>query len=183
MPETTDLARPAAWIAPEILRARASARPGVSRPDTMAYEKVMLRMSRPSGPRQYHIIRCCLLGIAREMKESAPMTPQEREVLTGLFDRLKQCDRNPKEPDADRFIAQAVAAQPSAPYFMAQLLLVQDRALTAAQTRIRQLEQEAEAARAQPAMPARSLLRRWVRGICIAAPRRSRLHRQQQRRP
>src|SRR5512132_4206998 len=56
MPETTDLARPAAWIAPEILRARASARPGVSRPDTMAYEKVMLRMSRPSGPGQisYH---------------------------------------------------------------------------------------------------------------------------------
>src|SRR5512132_626456 len=158
MPETTDLARPAAWIAPEILRARASARPGVSRPDTMAYEKVMLRMSRPSGPEQYHIIRCCLLRIAREMKESAPMTPQERELLTGLFDRLKQCDRNPKEPDADRFIAQAVAAQPWAPYFMAQLLLVQDRALTAAQTRIRQLEQEAEAARAQPATPARSLL-------------------------
>src|SRR5512132_3526137 len=152
MPETTDLARPAAWIAPEILRARASARPGVSRPDTMAYEKVMLRMSRPSGPEQYHIIRCCLLGIAREMKESAPMTPQERELLTGLFDRLKQCDRNPKEPDADRFIAQAVAAQPWA------LLLVQDRALTAAQTRIRQLEQEAEAARAQPATPAQSLL-------------------------
>jgi uncharacterized protein len=92
------------------------------------------------------------------MKEGAPMTPQERELLTDLFDRLKQCDRNPKEPDAERFIALAVAAQPSAPYFMAQLLLVQDQALTAAQARIRQLEQEVEAARAQPAAPARSFL-------------------------
>jgi hypothetical protein len=86
------------------------------------------------------------------------MTPQERELLTGLFDRLKQCDNNTKETDAERFIAQAVAAQPSAPYFMAQLLLVQDRALSAAQARIRQLGQEAEAARAQPAAPARSFL-------------------------
>lgn len=86
------------------------------------------------------------------------MTPQERELLTGLFNRLKQCDHNPKEPEAERFIAQAVAAQPSAPYFMAQLLVVQDQALSAAQARIRQLEQEAEAARAQPAAPARSFL-------------------------
>src|SRR5512132_935184 len=72
-------------------------------------------------PRTISYHNAVLLRIAREMKESAPMTPQERELLTGLFDRLKQCDRNPKEPDADRFIAQAVAAQPSAPYFMAQL--------------------------------------------------------------
>src|SRR5512147_944927 len=86
------------------------------------------------------------------------MTPQERELLTGLFDRLKQCDRNTKEPDAERFIAQAVAAQPSAPYFMAQLLLVQDQALSAAQARISQLEHQAEAARAQSAAPARSFL-------------------------
>jgi hypothetical protein len=85
------------------------------------------------------------------------MTPQERELLTGLFDRLKQCDRNTKEPDAERFIAQAVAAQPSAPYFMAQLLLVQDQALSAAQARISQLEQRVEA-RAQSAAPARSFL-------------------------
>ncbi len=74
------------------------------------------------------------------------MTPQERELLSNLFDRLRQCEGNPKEPDAAALIADAVARQPDAPYFMAQLLLVQDQALSAAQARIRTLEQAAETA-------------------------------------
>ena len=73
------------------------------------------------------------------------MTPQERELLSNLFDRLRQCEGNPKEPEAAAFIADAVARQPDAPYFMAQLLLVQDQALSAAQARIRALEKAAEA--------------------------------------
>jgi uncharacterized protein len=56
------------------------------------------------------------------------MTPQERDLLTSLFGRLKPVERNPKDEEADKFIAQAVAAQPSAPYCMAQFLLVQDQA-------------------------------------------------------
>ena len=72
------------------------------------------------------------------------MTPQERELLSDLFDRLLHCEVNPKEPDAAAFIADAVARQPGAPYFMAQLLLVQDQALAAAQARIRALEQAAQ---------------------------------------
>ena len=74
------------------------------------------------------------------------MTPQERELLSDLFDRLRQCEGNPKEPDAAAFIADAVTRQPDAPYFMAQLLMVQDQALSAAQARIRALEQAAESA-------------------------------------
>ena len=97
-------------------------------------------------------------GFGRRSKGGCPMTPQERELLTGLFDRLKQVERNPKDEEAEAFIAQAMAAQPSAPYFMAQVLLVQDQALSAAQARIRQLQQEIEAARSQPAAPARSFL-------------------------
>ena len=73
------------------------------------------------------------------------MTPQERELLSNLFDRLRQYEGSPKEPEAAAFIADAVARQPGAPYFMAQLLLVQDQALSAAQTRIRALEKAAEA--------------------------------------
>jgi hypothetical protein len=86
------------------------------------------------------------------------MTPQERELLNALFDRLRKLEHNEREPEAERFIAEAVAAQPSAPYFMAQLLLVQDQALSAAQARIRQLEQAAGAARQQAASPGRSFL-------------------------
>lgn len=73
------------------------------------------------------------------------MTPQERELLSNLFDRLRQYEGSPKEPEAAAFIADAVARQPGASYFMAQLLLVQDQALSAAQTRIRALEKAAEA--------------------------------------
>ena len=87
------------------------------------------------------------------------MTPQERELLSNLFDRLRQCEGNPKEPEAAAFIADAVARQPATPYFMAQLLLVQDRALSAAQARIRALEQPAEATeKAAQQTPAPSFL-------------------------
>ena len=75
------------------------------------------------------------------------MTPQERELLTGLFDRLKQADRGPRDAEAERLIATEMATQPAAAYYMAQVLLVQDQALSAAQGRIRQLEQQLEAAR------------------------------------
>jgi uncharacterized protein len=87
------------------------------------------------------------------------MTPQERELLSNLFDRLRQCEGNPKEPEAAAFIADAVARQPAAPYFMAQLLLVQDQALSAAQARIRALEQPAESTeKAAQQTPAPSFL-------------------------
>jgi len=75
------------------------------------------------------------------------MTPQERELLTGLFDRLKQADRGPRDAEAERLIATEMATHPAAAYYMAQVLLVQDQALSAAQARIRQLEQQLQAAR------------------------------------
>ena len=98
------------------------------------------------------------------------MTPQERDLLAGLFDRLKQADANPREADAERFIAEAVRQQPAAPYFMAQLLLVQDQALSAAQTRIDQLEQDVEKARTQPAMAAQIDARGLGRSFLGDAP-------------
>ena len=64
------------------------------------------------------------------------MTPQEQGLLAALFDRLKQAEGNPRGSEADRYIADAVRQQPAAPYFMAQLLLVQDQALSAAQGRV-----------------------------------------------
>lgn len=41
------------------------------------------------------------------------MTPQERDLPTMLFDRLTPVERNPEDEEADKFIAHAVAAQPS----------------------------------------------------------------------
>ncbi len=70
------------------------------------------------------------------------MTPQERDVLLPLLDRLRQTRVGDKDADADQLIRQAVQAQPDAPYILAQTVLMQDYALHAAQDRIHALEQQ-----------------------------------------
>ncbi|HEV2548325.1 MAG TPA: DUF2076 domain-containing protein [Stellaceae bacterium] len=77
------------------------------------------------------------------------MTPQERELVIQLLARVKQHAAEAKDPEAEALIRQAMAAQPDAPYFLVQTVLMQDMALQQAQERIRQLE--AQAAPAKPA--------------------------------
>jgi uncharacterized protein len=77
------------------------------------------------------------------------MTPQERELVTQLLARVKQHAAEAKDPEAEALIRQAMTAQPDAPYFLVQTVLMQDMALQQAQERIRQLE--AEAAQVKPA--------------------------------
>lgn len=76
------------------------------------------------------------------------MTPEERSLLTDLFNRLRSAESQPRDPDAERFIRDAAAAQPSAVYYMAQALLVQQQALAAASRRVEELEEQARASRA-----------------------------------
>jgi hypothetical protein len=79
------------------------------------------------------------------------MTPDEKNLISGLFARLRSADTGPKDPEADAFIRENVAAQPSAPYLMTQTILVQEHALNNAQARIAELERQcAEAKQAQP---------------------------------
>jgi hypothetical protein len=82
------------------------------------------------------------------------MTPDEKNLIGGLFERLKSAEASsgPKDGEADAFIRQSVAAQPSAPYLLVQTVLVQEHALANAQTRIAALEQQLAAAK--PAQPA-----------------------------
>ena len=42
------------------------------------------------------------------------MTPQERDVIAGIFDRLKQAANQPRDPEAENFIAERLRAQPYA---------------------------------------------------------------------
>jgi hypothetical protein len=81
------------------------------------------------------------------------MTPDERNLIGGLFERLKSAEASagPKDGEAASFIQQNVAAQPSAPYLLVQTVLVQEHALANAQTRIAALEQQLAASR--PAQP------------------------------
>jgi len=75
------------------------------------------------------------------------MTPQERQVLADLFERIRSAATAPRDAEAETFIAEAVRAQPYAPYLLAQTALVQQHALDAAAQRIQALEAKA----AQPA--------------------------------
>jgi hypothetical protein len=71
------------------------------------------------------------------------MTPQERQVLADLFERIRSAAAAPRDAEAEAFIAEAVRAQPYAPYLLAQTALVQQHALDAATQRIQELEAKA----------------------------------------
>ena len=70
------------------------------------------------------------------------MTPQEKELLTTLLDRVKNAPRQDKDPEADALIRQAMAAQPDLPYYLTQTVLIQDLSLHQAQQRIADIEKQ-----------------------------------------
>jgi hypothetical protein len=79
------------------------------------------------------------------------MTPQERDLVTALLARLKQQGNQPKDPEADALIRNAMAEQPDAPYYLVQTVLVQDMALRNAEGRIAELERQVAQAQAASA--------------------------------
>jgi len=72
------------------------------------------------------------------------MEPQERELITTLLTRLQSAASagQPKEPEADQLIRQAMAQIPDAPYYLVQTVLIQDLSLHNAQNRIAELEKQ-----------------------------------------
>lgn len=84
------------------------------------------------------------------------MTPQERDVIAGIFDRLRQAANQPRDPEAERFIADRLREQPYAVYAMAQSVYVQEQALANLQGQVEQLQAEVQQLRSQPAAPAQS---------------------------
>jgi hypothetical protein len=68
------------------------------------------------------------------------MTPQERQLIDDLFDRLSKVESAPRDPDAVAAIAQGLRAAPNAVYALVQTVLVQDEALKRANSRIQELE-------------------------------------------
>jgi hypothetical protein len=68
------------------------------------------------------------------------MTPQERQLVDDLFDRLSRMEGAPRDPDATAAIAQGLRAAPNAVYALVQTVLVQDEALRRANAHIQELE-------------------------------------------
>ena len=68
------------------------------------------------------------------------MTPQERQLIDDLFDRLAKLENAPRDPNAVAAIAQGLRTAPNAAYGLVQTVLVQDEALRRADSRIQELE-------------------------------------------
>jgi uncharacterized protein len=68
------------------------------------------------------------------------MTPQERQMIDDLFDRLAKLESAPRDPDATASIVQGLRRAPNAVYPLVQTVLLQDEALKRANQRIQELE-------------------------------------------
>lgn len=73
------------------------------------------------------------------------MNDEDRAAILDLFRRLHDVEgrTGPRDPEAEALIHSAIAAQRSAPYYMAQTIVVQNAALREAERRIAELEARA----------------------------------------
>jgi hypothetical protein len=79
------------------------------------------------------------------------MSPEERQLLVGLFERTKSAAAGPRDQEAETFINEQIKQQPAAPYLLAQTVIVQDQALQGANARIEELEAEVKNLQSKPA--------------------------------
>lgn len=70
------------------------------------------------------------------------MDHNEQTIIGDLFTKLKQAEQQagPRDPAAEQEIAAAVSRQPAAPYYMSQVILVQEQTVQAQNQRIQELE-------------------------------------------
>ncbi|ATQ66842.1 MULTISPECIES: DUF2076 domain-containing protein [Methylosinus] len=78
------------------------------------------------------------------------MSPEERQLLAGLFDRTRSASAAPRDQEAESFIAEQLKSQPAAPYLLAQTVLVQEQALQAASQRLQEMESRVNQLESQP---------------------------------
>jgi len=70
------------------------------------------------------------------------MDHQERQVIDDIFRRLEQVANQPRDPEAERHIAEKLRHQPYATYALAQAVYVQEQALANLNAEIEQLRAE-----------------------------------------
>jgi len=90
------------------------------------------------------------------MPKEATMSPEERQLLQGLFERVRTASATPRDREAEALIDDESRKQPYATYYLAQAVAVQEKGLEAAANRIRELEDrvhQLEAAGAAPRQP------------------------------
>ena len=71
------------------------------------------------------------------------MTPEERQMLTDLANKVAQTPAPPIDKEAEDFIRTRIGSRPDALYLMTQTVLIQNMALEQAKQQIQQLQQSA----------------------------------------
>ena len=84
------------------------------------------------------------------------MTPDEKRLIEGLFDRMRGHELAEKDREAEALINQSVRSIPDAPYMLVQSVLVQEQALEAASNRVQELEERVRALEESGARPKES---------------------------
>lgn len=74
------------------------------------------------------------------------MTPEERQLISGLFDRMRSFGVPVKDREAEVLINQSVRSFSDTPYMLVQSALVQEQALEQAHAHIQDLEEYLRAA-------------------------------------
>lgn len=74
------------------------------------------------------------------------MQSEEQRLIDGLFSRLQQAESGtaPRDAEAERVIQAHIRQQPSAPYYMAQAMIIQEAALTKLNTQVQELQQQVQ---------------------------------------
>jgi hypothetical protein len=73
------------------------------------------------------------------------MTPEEKQLLTDLANKIAQTPAPARDPEAEDFIRTHIGARPDALYLMTQTVLIQNMAIDHANQEIAQLRQQAPA--------------------------------------
>jgi hypothetical protein len=74
------------------------------------------------------------------------MTPEERQMLTDLANKVAQTPAPPVDKEAEEFIRTRIGSRPDALYLMTQTVLIQNLALEQAKQQIQQLQQQSQSA-------------------------------------
>ena len=64
------------------------------------------------------------------------MTPQERDLIQSVFDRLARAAGSPKDPEAEALIAERLRTLPDGVYGLVQAVVFQDLALKRAEAHV-----------------------------------------------
>jgi hypothetical protein len=77
------------------------------------------------------------------------LNQQERDMIDGLFERLRQAEQQQasRDPEAEALIQERMASHPAASYLLAQVVLMQEQGMKNLQSRVEQLEQDLTASR------------------------------------